>query len=65
LIAENYTSTPHLAIEGGSAGGITIGRSITERPDLFTVAIDAVPMSDVVRSEFTPNGPPNIRNSAR
>jgi prolyl oligopeptidase len=60
LIAEKYTSTPHLAIEGGSAGGITIGRSITERPDLFAVAIDAVPMSDVVRSEFTPNGPPNI-----
>lgn len=60
LIAEKYTDTPHLAIEGGSAGGITIGRSITERPDLFAVAIDAVPMSDVVRAEFTPNGPPNI-----
>lgn len=60
LIAEKYTDTAHLAIEGGSAGGITIGRSITDRPDLFAVAIDAVPMSDVVRSEFTPNGPPNI-----
>ncbi len=46
--------------QGGSAGGITIGRSITERPDLFAAAIDAVPMSDVVRAEFTPNGPPNI-----
>jgi prolyl oligopeptidase len=60
LINQKYTSTPHLAIIGGSAGGITIGRSITERPDLFGVAIDAVPMSDVVRAEFTPNGPPNI-----
>lgn len=60
LIAEKYTDTPHLAIIGGSAGGITIGRSITDRPDLFAVAIDAVPMSDVVRAEFTPNGPPNI-----
>ncbi len=60
LIEQKYTSTPRLAIEGGSAGGITVGRSITERPDLFAVAIDAVPMSDVVRSEFTPNGPPNI-----
>jgi prolyl oligopeptidase len=60
LINQKYTSTSHLAIEGGSAGGITIGRSITERPDLFAVAIDAVPMSDVVRAEFTPNGPPNI-----
>jgi prolyl oligopeptidase len=60
LINQKYTATSHLAIEGGSAGGITIGRSITERPNLFAVAIDAVPMSDVVRSEFTPNGPPNI-----
>lgn len=60
LIDQKYTSTPRLAIEGGSAGGVTIGRSITDRPDLFAVAIDAVPMSDVVRAEFTPNGPPNI-----
>lgn len=60
LINRKYTSPARLAIEGGSAGGITIGRSITERPDLFAVAIDAVPMSDVVRAEFTPNGPPNI-----
>jgi prolyl oligopeptidase len=60
LVDQKYTSPAHLAIEGGSAGGITIGRSITERPDLFAAAIDAVPMSDVVRTEFTPNGPPNI-----
>jgi prolyl oligopeptidase len=60
LINQKYTSTPRLAILGGSAGGITVGRSITERPDLFAVAIDAVPASDIVRSEFTPNGPPNI-----
>jgi prolyl oligopeptidase len=60
LIKEKYTSSARLGIEGGSAGGITIGRSITERPELFAVAIDAVPMSDTVRSEFTPNGPPNV-----
>jgi prolyl oligopeptidase len=60
LINQKYTSTSRLAIEGGSAGGVTIGRSITERPELFAVAVDAVPMSDVVRAEFTPNGPPNI-----
>jgi prolyl oligopeptidase len=60
LIDQKYTSSAHLAIEGGSAGGITIGRSITERPDLFAVAIDKVPMSDAVRAEFEPNGPPNI-----
>lgn len=60
LINQKYTTSAKLAIEGGSAGGITIGRSITERPDLFAAAIDAVPMSDAVRTEFTPNGPPNI-----
>jgi len=60
LIAQKYTSSSKLGIRGASAGGITIGRSITERPDLFATAIDGVPMSDVVRSEFTPNGPPNI-----
>jgi prolyl oligopeptidase len=60
LINHHYTSTPHLAIEGGSAGGITVGRSITERPDLFAAAIDAVPSSDMLRMENTPNGPPNI-----
>src|SRR5271168_3020499 len=60
LVQQKYTVTSKLAIFGGSAGGITIGRSITERPDLFAVAIDAVPMSDAVRTEFTPNGPPNI-----
>ena len=60
LIAEKYTDSPHLAILGGSAGGITVGRSITDRPDLFAAAIDAVPSSDMVRAEFSPNGPPNI-----
>jgi prolyl oligopeptidase len=56
LIQQKYTSTPRLAIEGGSAGGITIGRSITERPEVFAVAFDEVPDSDMVRTEFTPSG---------
>ncbi|MGC2330423.1 MAG: prolyl oligopeptidase family serine peptidase [Candidatus Acidiferrales bacterium] len=60
LIRQKYTSSSFLGIEGGSAGGITIGRSITERPDLFAAAVDQVPMSDAVRVEFSPNGPPNI-----
>ena len=60
LIREKYTSSSFLGIEGGSAGGITIGRSITERPDLFAAAIDQVPLSDTLRVEFSPNGPPNI-----
>jgi prolyl oligopeptidase len=60
LIEHKYTSASRLSIIGGSAGGITVGRALTERPDLFAVAIDEVPMSDVVRVEFSPNGPPNI-----
>ncbi len=60
LIEQKYTDSAHLGATGGSAGGITIGRSITERPDLFAAAIDGVPVSDSLRAEFSPNGPPNI-----
>ena len=61
LIDYKYTSPNRLAIEGGSAGGITIGRSITERPDLFAAAIDIAPMSDMVRFETTANGIANVQ----
>ncbi|MBV8198285.1 MAG: prolyl oligopeptidase family serine peptidase, partial [Candidatus Eremiobacteraeota bacterium] len=60
LIAHKYTSPAHLAGEGTSAGGITIGRSITTAPHLFAAALDVVGVSDALRSEFSPNGPPNI-----
>ena len=56
LIANNYTSSAKLAIQGGSQGGIYVGRAITERPDLFAAAIDQVPVSDAVRSAFEANG---------
>lgn len=60
LVAHKYTSPAHLAGEGTSAGGITIGRAITTQPHLFAAALDVVGVSDALRSEFTPNGPPNI-----
>jgi prolyl oligopeptidase len=60
LIDHKYTSSAHLAGEGGSAGGITIGRAITERPDLFGAALDDVGISDALRVEGSPNGPLNI-----
>ena len=60
LINQKYTSSARLAGEGGSAGGILIGRSITERPDLFAAAIDVVGISDSLRVETTANGVPNI-----
>ena len=50
------TSPQKLIGEGMSAGGILIGRAITERPDLFAVAINEVGMTNAVRSETTPNG---------
>jgi len=60
LIAQGYTSPAHLAGEGTSAGGITIGGAITERPDLFGAALDNVGMSDDLRAELQINGPANI-----
>ena len=60
LIDKKYTSPAHLGGMGTSAGGVTIGRAITTRPDLFGAAIDWVGMSDTLRSETTANGVPNI-----
>jgi prolyl oligopeptidase len=61
LIEKGYTSTPYLAGQGGSAGGILIGRTITERPDLLQAAIINVGALDMVRAETTTNGVPNIQ----
>jgi len=60
LIARGVTSKDKLFIFGGSAGGITMGRAMEERPDLFAGVIDAVPSANAERMEFTPNGPDNI-----
>jgi prolyl oligopeptidase len=60
LIDKKYAAKGKLAGIGGSAGGITIGRAITERPDLFAVGLPIVGALDMLRFERTPNGPPNI-----
>ncbi len=60
LVREGYTSSKKLAGTGGSAGGITIGGAITRRPELFAASQNAVGLSDMLRMELTPNGPPNI-----
>lgn len=60
LVKQGYTSPARLGILGGSAGGITVGRAFTERPDLFAAAIPAVGVLDTVRAELTPNGIPNV-----
>ena len=49
LIAHKYTSRAHLAGEGTSAGGITIGRAITTQPHLFAAALDVVGASNAFR----------------
>lgn len=56
LISQQYTSAGHLIGEGTSAGGILIGRAMTERPELFAAAINNVPVSNPLRGENRPNG---------
>ncbi|MCF3110266.1 prolyl oligopeptidase family serine peptidase [Niabella sp. CC-SYL272] len=60
LVKQQYTSSERLACTGGSAGGILIGRAITERPGLYKVAIPKVGCLNTLRLEFSPNGPVNI-----
>ncbi|MDP8210435.1 MAG: S9 family peptidase [Candidatus Stygibacter australis] len=73
LIAENYTSSEQLAIEGASAGGLLIGAVMNMRPDLYEVVIGDVPFVDMMNtmldptlsatvSEYEEWGNPNIRS---
>jgi prolyl oligopeptidase len=49
LISEKYTSSEHLAIHGGSNGGLLVGACMTQRPELYKVAIPAVGVLDMLR----------------
>lgn len=49
LISENYTSSDYLAIKGGSNGGLLVGATMTQRPELMKVAIPAVGVLDMLR----------------
>ena len=60
LIKLGYATPKTLAVTGGSAGGIFVGRSITSAPELFAAAIFNVGMMDTIRSEESANGITNI-----
>lgn len=49
LISNNYTSSDFLAIRGGSNGGLLVGATMTQRPDLMKVALPAVGVMDMLR----------------
>src|ERR1022692_2859776 len=49
LISQKYTDKDHLAIQGGSNGGLLMGAMITQRPDLFRAVVCQVPLLDMLR----------------
>ena len=57
LIAERYTSSDRLVIQGGSAGGLLMGAVTNMRPDLFHVVISQVPFVDVLNTMLDPSLP--------
>jgi prolyl oligopeptidase len=49
LISEKYTDKDHVAIQGGSNGGLLMGAAFTQRPDLFRAVVCQVPLLDMLR----------------
>ena len=60
MIDRKYTSPAHLAILGGSNGGLLMGAAFTQRPDLFRAVVSYVGIYDMMRVELDPNGAFNI-----
>jgi prolyl oligopeptidase len=55
-----YTSPEHLAITGRSNGGLLMGASLVQHPDMFRAVVAAVGIHDMLRVELTPNGAFNV-----
>ncbi|RKP46998.1 prolyl oligopeptidase family serine peptidase [Trinickia fusca] len=60
MIDAGYTQSKYLAANSASAGGIVMGGALTINPGLFRVILDDVGVSDSLRFETEPNGPPNV-----
>ena len=56
LIKDGWTSPQHLAISGGSNGGLLTGATVTQRPELFKAVIIAVPLLDMIRFHLSGSG---------
>jgi prolyl oligopeptidase len=52
LIAQKYTDAAHLAIQGGSNGGLLMGAALTQRPELFRAVVCQVPLLDMLRYQL-------------
>jgi prolyl oligopeptidase len=60
LIDHKYTNPSKLAIEGGSNGGLLMGATLTQHPDLFAAVVSHVGIYDMLRVELQPNGAFNV-----
>ena len=60
LVKNGYTSPRKLGAIGWSAGGVTVGRALTARPDLFAAVVPTVGLLDTLRFEADANGAPNV-----
>ncbi len=60
LVKYKYTSPAHLAIEGGSNGGLLMGAEFTQHPEMFRVVLSEVGIYDMLRVELDPNGSFNV-----
>jgi prolyl oligopeptidase len=56
LVKEGWTSPAHLAISGGSNGGLLVGAAMTQRPELFEAVVCAVPLLDMLRYQLFGSG---------
>ncbi len=60
LIERRYTSSERLAILGGSNGGLLMGATLTQHPDLMKCVVSYVGIYDMLRVELSPNGAFNV-----